>query len=131
MGFNSSSGQVQAVFNSTAGLNLLYKQAFNNGNGSTTIGTVPAGKIWKIFNICFAVLADTIDNVIGTFKIDINTVLTLNVDKETTVGSSSSNTFCLNFGQNYIVANENNVIAIANGSNGTCTGAIFYIEEDM
>lgn len=92
------------------------------GVGNTTVGTVPAGKVWKIYgavlNIAHSALASGyfyIGNPVGTVKMTV------------TCGANNSATAVFGGGYLTAVAADNVIVSVTAGT-GDLT--IYYVQED-
>jgi len=125
VGTTTVSGTVNAVGTFTPSKNtVIGAVGFKAGAGSTTIGTVPAGKIWRIVGLTISGTHATT----GLCSIDLNGVVTLQGVNANGGGLGLS--VSLSYSDAYVLTAGQIARTTADAS-GTVTGSIAYIEESV
>lgn len=137
MAFNTSgtgtvniSGQVQAT---TTGVNLTALSNSRAGTGSTTIGTVPASKTWKIYG--FTLQADHKSASTNQASLLFNGVQVAGTGGSGYVGAGTLTDYGI-YGQslslipNYILLTATQTVVLTTGANAGASATIFYTEQD-
>lgn len=126
MGQSIQTGLTQSeVVSSVSGSELQTKTGSSNSSGGT-LGTVPTGKVWKIYTVGLSTGGDghnyTSFKIAGAVKLQVGAY----------AATANANTF--NLGSNYILATAGQEVSYTptkvSGSyiQGTCS--IGYVEED-
>lgn len=114
-GVNFTQQALSFVANSTA------------SGGTIALGTVPAGKQWKIYGL---VLNDSAANGTVESSIQINGVKALCGRMNTTATTVSSQSISVIFPPGlYILANAGEVINLVTAASKNAAGAVYYVEE--
>ena len=100
------------------GLSLLGLNGNKTGSGTTTLGTVPVGKSWRIYGFTLASgnSADLMTlnlGAVASFALPLNT---------------GANSICRDFGNNYIEIPAGATVTLVNTGGGYSTASIQYVE---
>jgi len=119
-------GSVTTSVSSLGGTEYLWKSVEASSSATVTVGTVPAGKEWRIVAISINIGATASGGYSASGKLSIDGVSVMEVQNGHSVAMSNSNS--LSIAPNYIVANAEEVIRVSSACyiNTRCT--IIYEE---
>jgi len=124
MGTNINSGLVSISGNitfDTVALTPLF--ASRVSAGTTTLGTVPAGKVWRIYS---AAMSSSGATTTGTTKLFAHTNEILNYNF---VGGSLSFANSVNFSPHYVKISAGQTITLVTSANNNYSDATVFYEE--
>jgi hypothetical protein len=133
MATSTSSGNTSVtgtVTSTTTVHTVVCAMASKSGTGNATIGTVPAGKKWRIVSMNLAV-SDAGANENQNAEILLNSVNALGVVNITLVGGQNSNSVGVTFPYTdapQLAATQTAVLSNT-GANGMSVASIGYVEE--
>lgn len=138
MGFNSSSGTVNVTGNvnaviSNTGTALSVLNANRTTAGSTTIGTVGAGKKWRVYSMSLCSIDVPSSGTTGSASLLLNSIPYLQhyVNNATSVGYYTGPIAVMDIGPNYVELTEGQTIVLTTGGNGDASATILYVEVNV
>ena len=137
MGFNSSSGTVNVTGSvsaniSNTGTALLVLNANRTSAGSTTIGTVPGGKVWRVYSMSLCSIDVPTSGTTGSASLLLKAIPFLQhyVNNATSVGYYTGPVAVMDIGPNYVELAATQTIVLTTGGNGDASATILYTEVD-